>query len=86
MESAITIALWLAAFYVIYNVTKFLAVLALKKTDAWYYAKGKAMARKAIAGDVPLSEIRLFARIKLDMTESQLKAFNLGVDKMDGDE
>ena len=86
MESAINIALWLLVIYVMYNAAKFLAVFALKKTDAWYYAKGKAMARKAIAGDVPLSELRLFAEINLDITESQLEAFNVGVDEMDSNQ
>ena len=54
---------------------------ALKKTDMWYQVKGQRMARTAITGDVPLSELRLFARTKLGMTESQLKAFNDGVDQ-----
>ena len=81
METAINIALWLLVIYVMYNAAKFLVVSALKKTDMWYQAKGQRMARKAIAGDVPLSELRSFAKTKLGMTDSQLKAFNDGVDQ-----
>jgi len=82
MESAINIALCLIVIYVMYNAAKFLVVSALKKTDMWYQAKGQRMAREAIANDIPVSSIRLFARSNMNnMTDSQLKAFNDGVDQ-----